>query len=91
MEQSRTPVTHTLKFMSQSLCDAVYNGDKSYEIRKNDRDYQVGDLIKPVSIDEACVRINHPIDNVTYIITYITTEWVGVIQDGYCVFGIKPV
>jgi len=26
--------------------DAVVNGDKTFEIRKDDKDYQVGDLVK---------------------------------------------
>lgn len=82
---------HKLKFRSERLCDAVYSGVKTYEIRKNDRDYNVGDLIKPISIDDRLDRLNHPIDNVLYEITYVTKFYGDAIKTGYCVFSITPI
>lgn len=90
MADQRAPITHVLKFKGADLCDAVYEGRKPYEIRFNDRDYKVGDIIQPVSIDEYHCRINHPIDSVRYVITYVSYEWPEALKEGYCVFGIKP-
>lgn len=82
---------HEIKFKGKDLCDAVYSGEKTYEIRLNDRDYKVGDIIAPISIDNTLNRIYHPIDDVRYVITYISYSFPGVIQNGYCVFGMKPI
>lgn len=91
MSGERAPIMHRLKFAGADLCDAVYEGRKPFEIRFNDRDYRSGDFIQPVSIDENGDRINHPIDNVKYVITFICYEWHVALKDGYCVFGIKQV
>lgn len=83
--------THCLKFKGLELCDAVYEGRKSYEIRKNDRDYQVGDIIRPIPLDDNLNAINHPIAQCTYVITFMSDKYEGVIADDYCVFGIARV
>lgn len=62
---------------------------KQFEIRKNDRDYRVGDLIKPVSVDEDLNKMEHPINNRLYVITYMICDWSDALKDGYCVLGIK--
>ena len=38
-------ITHELK-LHLNFCDAVYNGRKTFEIRRNDRGFQTGDHIK---------------------------------------------
>lgn len=81
---------HRLKFKNKELCDAVYTGRKPFEIRLNDRDYQVGDVIIPIAVDDDGQPVDHPINNVRYRITYVT-DWEGVIAEGYCVFGIKRI
>ena len=72
-------VTHELK-LSLNFCDAVYNGLKTFELRKNDRGFQTGDLIRftPVKFDETepSNRFpDHPIRNVLYEIIYILNGW----------------
>ena len=42
--------THKLK-LNIDFCDDVLSGRKNFEIRKNDRDYQKGDHIKFIPID----------------------------------------
>ena len=37
--------THDLK-LSIEFCDAVLSGEKTFEVRKNDRGFQTGDLIR---------------------------------------------
>ena len=38
---------HYIK-IRQSFADAVYSGEKTFEVRKNDRGYQKGDTFFPV-------------------------------------------
>ena len=42
--------THNLK-LRMDFCDDVLRGKKTFEIRYNDRGYQVGDLIKFRAVD----------------------------------------
>ena len=85
--------THDLK-LSLNFCDPVYNGLKTFELRKNDRGYQTGDLIRftPIKFDESdpVERYpDHPIRSKLYEITYIISGW-GLQPD--CVaLGIREV
>ena len=89
-------ITHELK-LNIELCDAVYCGRKSFEVRRNDREFQTGDHIKftpfksgqviqPGS-DQSVLYPDHPIKTQEFIITYIMSGW-G-IKEGYVVLGIK--
>lgn len=82
---------HNLKFKGKWLCDVVYERLKTCEIRKNDRDYHVGDLIHPIAIDDDYIPFEHPINDVTYQITYIAYGAGDLIKRGYCVFSMRPV
>ena len=88
---------HELKIKHEYL-EAVVCGKKTFELRKNDRDYQVGDLIH--FIDEGTIiplnnnffceeRID---DDALYKITYILKDvpQYGLNVD-YCILGIKKV
>lgn len=79
---------HTIKLRAE-FCDAVLYGDKCFEIRYNDRDYKVGDIIhfKPVNADGT--EYYHRITNRVYKITYVIGGW-G-LKDGFVVFGIKEI
>lgn len=79
--------THTIQ-LELAFCDAVLSGEKSFEIRLNDRGYQKGDRIKFMSIENS-LRCYHEIDKREYEITYVLNGW-G-LSDGYVVFGIKDV
>ena len=83
-------MTHNIK-IRESFANAVDTGEKTFEVRKNDRGYQKGDTIKfTVLYDyDGCEMIDHPLSKKKYEITYVLSGW-G-IEDGYVVFGIKQV
>ncbi|MDE6148585.1 MAG: DUF3850 domain-containing protein [Ruminococcus sp.] len=78
--------THKLK-LNIEFCDAVLRGEKTFEIRYDDRNYKVGDLIKFAAVNNREKYIHHEIKNHTYKITYILSGWV--LKDGYVALGIK--
>lgn len=79
---------HTLKLRDE-FCDAVYAGDKSFEVRKNDRGYQKGDTVNFICVTEDGTQLPHFIIDKTYEITYVLSGW-GIKED-YVVFGIKEI
>lgn len=80
--------THELK-LNIAFCDAVLKGLKTFEIRKNDRDFKMGDLIefKPVNNDGE--EGYHKVQNRTYKITYILDNW-G-LKEGYVALAINEI
>lgn len=81
-----TKIIHELK-IQEDFANAVYAGDKTFEIRYNDRGYQKGDLIKFIAIDDYKCRICHPINNLRYEITYVINGW-G-LKEEYVVLAIR--
>ena len=71
-------MTHKIK-IEKPYADAVLNGEKSFEIRFDDRGYQKGDVIEFNVIDNHDLEINQ--------ITYVLHGW-G-LKDSWCVFAIK--
>jgi predicted RNA-binding protein with PUA-like domain len=63
--------------------DAVWDGIKTFEIRKNDRNFQVGD---EVILQEYDPEKGYTGSGLVVIITYITNY---AQKDDYVVFGIK--
>jgi len=68
-------ITHDLR-LAVNFCDAVYEGRKSFEIRRNDRGYQTGDHIRfvpfrPDAKDDDEKYPDHPIMYNEYVITYM--------------------
>ena len=78
--------THEIKLDIQ-YCDLVNDGIKTFEIRRNDRNYQKGDLVRFIPIGAFFRLVEHPIKNKVYEITYVLSGW-G-LQEGFCVFAIK--
>lgn len=74
---------HNLKIRAEYALTKL-NGDKMFEIRKNDRNYEVGDIILYNVIND--VELNRQFVSKFYKITYITNY---AQQDGYVVFGEK--
>ena len=80
---ARSFKTHLLKIKA-CYADDVYAGNKPFEIRKNDRDYKVGDHIVFNVIDDLP---EHPLNKVEYKITYVFDEF-G-LTDDYVILGIQ--
>ena len=78
--------THCLKILDE-FADSIYSGDKTFEIRENDRGFQKGDRVFFETIDKSGCKVTHPIKNVPYTITYVLSGW-G-LKDNYVAFGVK--
>lgn len=76
---------HNLKIKAE-YASAKLRGDKPFEIRLNDRDFQVGDVVNYTCIDSSF--FNEKISKKLYYITYITNFEQ---KDGYVVFGDREV
>lgn len=74
------------KKLIQPYFDDVWNGRKTFEIRKNDCDYQVGDIIILREFDKKTNKYTG--DWIMTKIIYKIDNFVG-IEQGYCVLGIK--
>ena len=80
---------HKIK-ISEDFAEAVLNGDKSFEIRNNDRGYQKGDTVifQVVERDNPRFTVTqNPLNGRLFKITYVISGW-G-LQDGYVAFGIR--
>lgn len=80
--------THNLK-IRKDFADAVFGGEKTFEIRENDRGFQKGDIIIFNVIDDLFLPCDHPLNSVGYEITYVLNGW-G-LKENYVVLAIKPV
>lgn len=79
---------HELK-IQEEFADAVYVGDKTFEIRLNDRGFKKGDLIKFQAIDNIKSKTYHPINYLLYEITYVINGW-G-LKEEYVALAIREV
>lgn len=80
---------HRIKLKKQ-YCDPVFHGEKTFEVRNNDRGYQKGDYIVFIPVDEDGTRQTfHPIAKEVYVITYVHSG-LG-LKEGYVVIGLKNV
>lgn len=82
---------HEIK-LSEDFAESVLNGDKSFEIRKNDRGYQKGDIVvfRVVERDNPVYEVaKHPLNGRQFEITYVISGW-G-LQNNYVAFGIKTI
>lgn len=76
-------ITHHIKLMSE-YARAKLKGIKSFEIRLDDRNYKVGDLVKYIIPDDKV--LNEIFKDMTYRIIYITNYEQ---KEGYIVFTDK--
>jgi hypothetical protein len=71
--------THKIK-INNCFLENIISGRKRFEIRKNDRDYQVGDWLNLQASDNGECHKGLMV-KIIYISTFM-------MQDGYCVLGI---
>ena len=78
---------HDLKILND-FADSVVAGDKTFEIRENDRGFQKGDFIKFLATDRMGINnYSHLINNKLYEITFVLNGW-G-IENRYVALAIK--
>lgn len=75
--------THKLKIQPEYY-DALLLGIKTFDIRKNDRDFKVGDILKLSEFKDGVYTGGSYMAKIIYITDYAQ-------QDGYVVMGIEPV
>lgn len=88
----REPKTHVVKSWSY-LFQAINSGLKMHDIRKNDRDYCVGDYMHLLEYDNTTGQYTGK--SLIVEITYITDNRIpcafssAVLQEGYSVLSVK--
>lgn len=79
----KTPQLHTLK-LGKDFAEAKLDGRKPFEIRKNDRDFKVGDIVKYTCPEDKGYDLL--LHDLLFCIVYITNYEQ---QLGYIVFAEK--
>lgn len=74
---------HEIKILPQYFAD-VSKGIKQFELRKDDRDYQVGDLVRLREWDGKEYTGNKMIVGIKYVLRDCPEYG---LMDGYCIFG----
>lgn len=77
-------MTHKLKTLPE-FWDAVKSGEKTFEVRRNDRNFMVGDTLELIRHADSDERI------ITCEITYVLTGGQFGIEPGYSVLGLGSI
>ena len=77
-------MTHELK-IPPIYFQAVWDGKKTFEVRKNDRGYKLNDIIVLKEWD--VTKYTGPA--VCKRVVYMLTDTIDGIEKGYCVLGLK--
>lgn len=82
---------HILK-IDEKWFERICSGQKTSELRFNDRDYQTDDTIIFHPVDSDGNVLIKPYDLPTYEITHVlnSNQFPQGLQDGYCVLSIAP-
>jgi len=75
---------HRLKTQKEYLLD-VMSGNKTFEVRKNDRDFKVGDILDLILYEHGEMNFNAH-ENV--VITYILDDE-EYCKEGFVILGVK--
>ena len=80
---------HIIK-ITEPYAEAIVDGRKNFEVRKNDRGYNAGDVIWfKVIYADGCQFTSHPLQDKKYKITYVHSG-LGM-EHEYVVFGIESI
>ena len=96
----REPMTHELKCHPAPF-QAVKDGSKPFEWRKDDRDYRVGDTLWlreydpapgpfTMSVTDERLPCGYTDDECSRLVTYIIREGFG-IPPGFCIMGLAKI
>lgn len=80
------PENHEIKTFPHFFQDII-SGDKTFEIRINDRDYKINDVLKLREYD----RVAYTGRETTVLITYIFEGGSFGLDRDYCILGIKRI
>ena len=81
---------HQLKIKQCYLCH-ILEGNKTFEVRKNDRDFQVGDTIRFLPLDDENYNAYSYVSPIPeYRINYILSDFGGLQQNHVCL-AITPI
>ena len=79
---------HELK-IERRFAYAVFDGRKSFDVRRNDRGFNAGDRVRFTVVEQdAATCEDHPLNGEVYRITYVLSGW-G-LKEGYVAFAIAP-
>lgn len=81
--QQSHPMTHEIRIGAEFFADAA-SGKKNFELRKNDRDYRVGDILEIMEFKYG----KNTGRSVKKIVTYILEDYTG-LEEGYCILGCR--
>lgn len=70
--------------LGASFFEDVRSGEKTFELRKNDRGYKKGDILEMMEFADG----RYTGRSVKVLVTYILEDFTG-LEDGYCIMGIK--
>lgn len=76
-------IKHELKILPQYM-DEVMAGNKTFELRKNDRDFQIGDTFVLREWENGAYTGRYFIQSIVYILKDCPEYGLA---DGYCIFG----
>jgi hypothetical protein len=76
---------HELKILPEYY-DDVISGDKNFELRKNDRDYETGDTLKLMEHDDGSYTGRECSVEITYTLSGCPEYG---LKKGYIILGIK--
>ena len=79
-------MNHELK-IERAFYDAIVSGDKTFEIRYNDRGFNKGDTLTLMSVQDG-LR-DHSARELTVEVVYVLSGW-G-LQQNWVALGIRPV
>lgn len=74
---------HKLKIVDPYFTD-VFNGVKTFEVRKNDRDFEVGDIVRLILVEAGKITPFYIEREITYIL-----DNPDYCKEGYVIFGIS--
>lgn len=85
MTEVRKKQMHIIKLHTRYM-EAVNQGQKNFEVRYNDRDYQVGDLLVMYEVDnQGCIRNGLAVKEITYVL-----ESFEALKSDWVVLGLAP-